>query len=208
MQPDPSTEECDADQPASLPVLPLREFVAFPYMVLPLFAARERSIAAVDDALAGDRMLMLVAQRDASPTEPEPDDLYRVGIVAVVLRSMHLSDGRVKVLVQCLRKARIDSFIEREGSTWVRTTPLPSLDDEGWSVEGEAIVRSVRSRVEELLPLKNLPPEVLSVATGVDRPGRLADLVASEAQLDGAFVHQPLDQIGGFRPPGAASGRS
>jgi len=169
--------------PAELPVLPLREFVAFPYMVLPLFAARDRSIAAVDDALAGDRMLLLVAQRDASQNDPEADDLYRVGTVAVVLRSMHLSDGRVKVLVQCLRKARIDSFIEREGSTWVNATPLDHETDENWSVEGEAIVRGVRSRVEELLPLKNLPPEVLSVATGVERPGRLADLVASHLRL-------------------------
>jgi len=183
MQSDPSTEECDAELPASLPVLPLREFVAFPFMVLPLFAARERSIAAIDDALAGDRMVMLVAQRDASPADPEPDDLYRVGTVAVVLRSMHLSDGRVKVLVQCLRKAQIDSFIECEGSTWVRATAPPAVDDESWSVEGEAVVRSVRARVEELLPLKNLPPEVLSVATGVDRPGRLADLVASHLRL-------------------------
>jgi ATP-dependent Lon protease len=169
--------------PAELPVLPLREFVAFPYMVLPLFAARDRSIAAVDDALAGDRMLLLVAQRDASQTEPEPDDLYRVGVVAVVLRSMHLSDGRVKVLVQCLRKARIDSFIEREGSTWVNATPLDHDDDGNWCVEGEAIVRTVRARVEELLPLKNLPPEVLAVTTGVERPGRLADLVASHLRL-------------------------
>jgi ATP-dependent Lon protease len=183
MQSDPSTDSFEAEVPASLPVLPLREFVAFPFMVLPLFAARERSIAAIDDALAGDRMVMLVAQRDASPAEPEPDDLYRVGTVGVILRSMHLSDGRVKVLVQCLRKARIDSFIEREGSTWVRTTSLASVDDETWSVEAETVVRSVRSRVEELLPLKNLPPEVLAVATGVERPGRLADLVASHLRL-------------------------
>lgn len=183
MQSDPSTDSFEAEVPASLPVLPLREFVAFPFMVLPLFAARERSIAAIDDALAGDRMVMLVAQRDASPAEPEPDDLYRVGTVGVILRSMHLSDGRVKVLVQCLRKARIDSFIEREGSTWVRTTSLASVDDETWSVEAETVVRSVRSRVEELLPLKNLPPEVLAVATGVERPGRLADLIASHLRL-------------------------
>ena len=172
-----------AELPSELPVLPLREFVAFPYMVLPLFAARDRSIAAIDDALAGDRMLLLVAQRDASQEEPEADDLYRIGTVAVVLRSMHLSDGRVKVLVQCLRKAHIDSFIEREGSTWVNATSLYHDADSEWCVEGEAIVRAVRSRVEELLPLKNLPPEIMAVTTGVDHPGRLADLVASHLRL-------------------------
>ena len=174
--------------PEELPVLPLREFVAFPGMVLPLFVARERSIAAVDDALADNRMVLLVAQRDASQSQPGPDDLYRVGTVGVVLRSMHLSDGRVKVLVQCLRKARIDAFIDAEGGAgegcdWVRATPIESDEDEAWSVEGEAVVRAVRSRVEELLPLKALPPEVLAVTTHVERPGRLADLVASHLQL-------------------------
>ncbi len=138
----------DVSLPEELPVLPLREFVAFPYMVLPLFVARARSVAAIDDAVAGNRMLLLVAQRDPSQSEPEPEDLYGVGVVGMVLRSMHLSDGRVKVLVQGLRKARIDSFIEREGCTWVRTTALRNDDqDESWCVEGEAIVRSVRGRV-------------------------------------------------------------
>lgn len=169
--------------PTELPVLPLRQFVAFPFMVLPLFVARDRSIAAVDDALAGDRMLLLVSQRDASQSEPEPDDLYRVGTVAMVLRSMHLSDGRVKVLLQCLRKVRIDSFIEHEGSNWVNVTPVDHDGDSSWTAEGEAIVRAVRSRVEELLPLKNLPPEVLAVTTGVERPGRLADLEIGRAHV-------------------------
>ena len=132
-------------------------------------------------------MVLLVAQRDASQDDPEPDDLYRVGTVGVVLRSMHLSDGRVKVLVQCLRKARIDAFIDgasdSSGCDWARVSPLPHDEEENWSVEGEAIVRAVRARVEELLPLKNLPPEILSVTTNVDRPGRLADLVASHLRL-------------------------
>ena len=183
MDNDLPVEDAVGGLPTELPVLPLREFVAFPFMVLPLFVARDRSIAAVDDALAGDRMVLLVSQRDASRIEPDPDDLYRVGTVAVVLRSMHLSDGRVKVLLQCLRKARIDSFIEREGSSWANVTLVDHDGDGSWTAEGEAIVRAVRSRVEELLPLKNLPPEVLAVTTGVERPGRLADLVASHLRL-------------------------
>ena len=84
--------------PDELPVLPLREMVVFPYVILPLFVARERSIAAVEDALAGDRLVLLVAQRDPEIEEPQPDDLYRVGTVAMVMRVLRMGDGRAKVL--------------------------------------------------------------------------------------------------------------
>jgi ATP-dependent Lon protease len=171
--------------PEQLPVLALREFVVFPYMVLPLFIARERSIAAIEDALAADRLVLLVAQRNSETDDPDPDDLYRVGTVAMVMRSMRLPDGRLKVLVQGLGKARIDSVIENAESTWVRATSLEVEDEsaEHWTVEGEALTRTVRARVEELLPLKNLPPEVLAITSNVQSPGRLADLVASNLRL-------------------------
>ena len=171
--------------PDALPVLALREFVVFPYMVLPLVVARERSIAAIEGALAADRLVLLVAQRNPDTVDPDPDELYRVGTVATVMRSMRMPDGRLKVLVQGLGKARIESVIERPESIWVRATAL-EVEDEGkddWSVEGEALTRAVRARVEELLPLKNLPPEVLSITSNVESPGRLADLVASNLRL-------------------------
>jgi len=179
--------------PEELPVLPLREFVVFPYMVLPLFVARERSIAAVEDALAGDRLILLVAQRDPENRDPEPDDLYRIGTVAMVMRSLRMPDGRLKVLVQGLAKARIESFIEHDATTWVRSSAIANDDDDDWCVEGEALIRAVRTRVEELLPLKNLPPEVLSITTSVDRPGRLADLVASNLRLRLAEAQEILE---------------
>ncbi|MBW2416970.1 MAG: endopeptidase La [Deltaproteobacteria bacterium] len=169
--------------PEELPVLPLREFVLFPYMVLPLFVARESSMAAVEDALAGDRLLLLTAQRDPEIGEPEPDDLYRIGTMAMVMRSLRLPDGRLKVMVQGLAKARIESFIDHENGTRARVTTFPADECGDWCVESEALVRAVRTRVEELLPLKNLPPEVLSVTTNVDKPGRLADLIASNLRL-------------------------
>ena len=147
--------------PEELPVLPLRELVVFPYMVLPLFVARESSIAAIEDALAGDRLVLLTTQREGDVEEPGPDDLYNVGTVAMVMRILRMGDGRVKVLVQGLAKARIDAFLEHERSRWVRCTALPSDDEASWSVEGEALIRTVRGRVEELLPLKNLPPEIV-----------------------------------------------
>jgi ATP-dependent Lon protease len=169
--------------PDELPVLPLREMVVFPYMVLPLFVKRERSIAAVDDALAGDRLLMLVAQRDPEITDPTPDDLYRVGTVVTVMRTLRMADGRMKVLVQGLARASIDNYVENPRALWGAASPLPSDEEAEWCVEGEALVRTVRARVEELLPLKNLPPEVLSVTANVSEPGRLADLVAANLRL-------------------------
>jgi ATP-dependent Lon protease len=181
--------------PDELPVLPLRELVVFPYMVLPLFVARERSIAAVEDALAGDRLVLLVAQREGEIEDPQPDDLHRVGTVAMVMRILRMGDGRVKVLVQGLAKARIDAFVEHERATWVRVSPLVADEDSDWCVEAEALIRTVRGRVEELLPLKNLPPEVLSVTANVQEPGRLSDLVASHLRLRPAEAQELLEIV-------------
>lgn len=170
--------------PEELPVLPLREFVVFPYMVLPLFVARDSSLAAVQDAEASNRLVLLVAQRDPAIPDPEPDDLHRVGTVAMIMRTMEMPDGRVKVLVQGQGKARIESFIDQElPITRVRVSAVQPDEDLGWCVEAEALVRAVRGRVEEILPLKNLPPEILAITTNVESPGRLADLVASNLRL-------------------------
>ncbi len=173
----------DFEIPEELPALPLRELVVFPYMVLPIFVARERSIAAIEDAMAGDRLILLVAQRDGALEDPAPDDLHAVGTVAMVMRILRMPDGRVKALVQGLAKARVERFVEHEPARWVRVAPMPPDPASEWCVEAEALMRAVRGRVEELLPLKNLPPEVLSVTANVEEPGRLADLVASHVRL-------------------------
>ncbi len=181
-----------ADQ-EELPVLPLREFVLFPYMVLPLFVARESSIAAIEDALAADRLVLMVAQRDPENANPVPDELYRVGTVAMVMRSMRMPDGRLKVMVQGLYKAQIDTFIDRDSSTWARVISQKSEEQDEWCVESEALIRAVRGRVEELLPLKNLPPDILSITTHIDKPGRLADLLASNLKLRLAEAQEILE---------------
>jgi len=115
-----------------LPILPVREFVLFPYMVLPLFVARESSIAAIQDALAGDRLVLLVAQRDPETETPCSEDLYSLGTVAMVMRSMRMPDGRLKVMVQGLSKARIEAFVDKESSNWARVTTLPTDDGDEW----------------------------------------------------------------------------
>jgi len=197
-----SAHTSDFEIPEEMPVLPLREFVVFPYMVLPLFVARERSIAALEDALAGDRLLLLTAQRNPEVEEPDPDDLHRVGTVAMVMRILRLPDGRVKALIQGLAKARIESFVEDETATWAHVQALPADEDGAWCVETEALMRTVRSRVEELLPLKNLPPEVLSITANVYEPGRLADLVASNLKLrlgEAQEVLEVTDPVGRLR---------
>jgi len=173
----------DFQMPEEMPVLPLREFVVFPYMVLPLFLTRERSVAAVEDALAGDRLLLLAAQRNPEVEDPEADDLHPVGTVAMVMRILRLPDGRVKVLVQGLAKARIEAFVENDPALWAQVSAIAPDPEAPWGVESEALMRAVRARVEELLPLKNLPPEVLSITANVWEPGRLADLVASNLKL-------------------------
>ncbi|MCP5057249.1 MAG: endopeptidase La [bacterium] len=181
--------------PDELPILPLREFVVFPYMVLPIFVSRERSIAAVEDALAGDRLVLLTAQRNADIEDPDADDLHRVGTVAMVMRILRLPDGRVKALVQGLTKARIESFVDSEPATWAAVSALPEEAEGEWCVEAEALMRTVRSRVEELLPLKNLPPEVLSITANVFEPGRLADLVASNLKLRLGEAQEVLEVV-------------
>jgi ATP-dependent Lon protease len=191
-------EHPTTDVPSELPVLPLREFVVFPYMVLPLFLFREESIAAVEDALAGDRLILLAAQRDPEVDDPGPEDLHRVGTVAMVMRILRLPDGRVKALVQGLSKAQIQAFVESDAACWARVRPLPEPLEQDFTVETEALMRAVRVRVEELLPFKNLPPEVLTITANVDDPGRLADLVASNLRLrlaDAQAILETLDPM-------------
>jgi len=167
--------------PSELPVISLRELVVFPYMALPLIVAREKSVAAVEDALASEGMVLLVAQRDPEAFDPGLDDLYDVGTVAMVTSRSRLPDGRLKVLIQGFAKAQVEAG--QATNNRVRVREIPGDEGEAWTVEGEALVRSVRSRVEQLLPLKNLPPEVLSVTANIDKPGRLADTVASNLRL-------------------------
>ena len=169
--------------PRVLPLLPVRDAVVFPSMILPLFVGREVSVRAVEAALDSDRLLALVTQRDPEVEEPGPEDLFAVGTAGMIMRVMHLPDGRVKVLVQGIARLRVEEVLRTEPFIEARAEPIHAEPSVPWSVDVEALVRSVRGKVEELLPLKHLPPEILSVVAGVDEPGRLADLVASNLRL-------------------------
>ncbi len=169
--------------PDSLPLLPIRDAVVFPSMILPLFVGRDVSIRAIERAVEGDRLLALVTQRDAEVDDPGPEDLHPVGTVGMVMRMMRLPDGRLKVLVQGLSKIRVGRFARTEPCIDVDVESLGPDALPDLTVEIEALVRGVREKLEELLPLRHLPPEILSVAASVEDPGRLADLVASNLRL-------------------------
>jgi len=177
------TKESAPEIPSVLPLLPVRDIVIFPYMTLPLFVGREASIAAVDEALGRDRYIFLATQKDPSLEEPKPEDLYRTGTVAMIMRMLKLPDGRLKILIQGVVKARIVEFIESKPSVRVRIERVVEGAAREGSLEVEALMRASREKIEKILSLKNMPVEILMVTENINNPGVLADLVASNLRL-------------------------
>ena len=177
--------ETDLPIPDILPVLPLKDVVVFPYIILPLSVSREKSINAVDAALAEQRIIMLVAQRSAQTETPTQDDLYPVGTVAAIMRMLKLPDGRTRLLVQGVTRARIDSVLSEEPYLKVKITRLEeTMPDKELPPELEALVRSVKQNLEKSVSLgKTISPEVMVIAANLSDPARLADLAASNLEL-------------------------
>jgi ATP-dependent Lon protease len=175
----------DLPIPDILAVLPLKDVVVFPYIILPLSVSREKSINAVDAALAEQRIIMLVAQRDGQNDTPRPDELYTVGTVAAIMRMLKLPDGRIRLLVQGLSRARIDSVLAEEPYIKAKITRLEESESpEELPPEHEALLRSVKQNLEKSVSLgKNISPEVMVIAGNLDDPARLADLAASNLDL-------------------------
>ncbi len=169
--------------PSDLPLLPVRDIVIFPYMTLPLFVGREASIAAVDEALGRDRYIFLATQKDPSLEEPQPEDLYRTGTVAMIMRMLKLPDGRLKILIQGVVKGRIVEFIEAKPAVRVHIERVVEGTAGEGSLEVEALMRASREKIEKILSLKNMPAEILMVTENINNPGILADLVASNLRL-------------------------
>ncbi len=173
----------DIDQPSEtpsaleLPLLPLRDVVVYPHMVIPLFVGREKSIKALELAVAGDKEILLVAQKSASVDEPGAEDIFSVGTVANILQLLKLPDGTVKVLVEGAYRAVIDSVTETEHS-WMacyHELPVTDLGD-----EAEVFVRTALSQFEQYVQLnKKIPSEVLASLASIDNPLRLGDTIAA-----------------------------
>ncbi len=183
--------------PDILPVLPLKDVVLFPYVIVPLSISREKSIAAVDAALAEQRILLLVAQRDSSVEEPGPADLFPVGTAAAVMRMLKLPDGRIRLLVQGLSRMRIDSFVADAPALRAKISRVAEPDAaEPRTEETEALVRAVKEALEKTISLgKSISPEVMVVAAGLDEPARLADLAASNLELKVDEAQKVLETI-------------
>jgi len=169
--------------PESLPLLPVRDLVVFPYMIAPIFVSRPLSIAAIDEAFDGDRLLFLAAQKEARDERPGADAIHDVGTVCMIMRRRKLPDGRLKIVVQGIAKGRIERFLRSEPSIRVGIRPLhdeiaPNDD------RVEAMLRSCRDDLERIVQLgKAVSPDILAVIAGIGEPGRMADLVASHLAL-------------------------
>ncbi|MDH7500442.1 MAG: endopeptidase La, partial [candidate division NC10 bacterium] len=180
--------------PTIIPLLPVRDVVIFPYMILPLFIGREKSIRAVDESLSRDRLILLVAQKDAEAEDPDSEAIYSMGTVAVIMRILKMPDGRIKVLAQGVSRARILQFLKEEPYFEVRISEVSELEAKSPSLEMEALLRSVKELVAKSSSMgKALSPDVLAIINSLDDPGRLADLVASNLDLKVSQAQEILE---------------
>ena len=170
--------------PEELPLLPLRDIVIYPFMIVPLFVSREKSVRAVDEALGEHRMILLDCQKDLDKEEPSQTDLYQVGTVAVIMRMLKLPDGRIRILVQGVSRAKVDSVDNTREYLRARLQVMPEVLARERSLEVEALMRNVRALMEKAAGLgKNISPEVMAIVANLDDAGRLADLSASNLEL-------------------------
>ena len=175
-----------------LAVLPLRDIVVFPHMIVPLFVGREKSVRALEAVMKDDKQILLVAQKNASQDDPTADDIYRIGTVSTILQLLKLPDGTVKVLVEGGRRARITEFGETEAFFEAYTEELPDLDAD--AKELEALGRTVVSQFEQYIKLnKKIAPEVLVSLNQIDEPTKLADTIASHLNLKIAEKQELLE---------------
>jgi ATP-dependent Lon protease len=174
-------ERVPADQQI-LPVLPLRDVVVYPHMVIPLFVGREKSIQALDAAMEGNKQIMLVAQRSAAMDDPKADDIYQIGTIATILQLLKLPDGTVKVLVEGLERAQTVRYVESDKQFIAQVSLLKStLVSER---EAEVLGRSVLNQFDQYVKLNNkIPPEVLSSLASIEDVGRLSDTIAAHMTL-------------------------
>ena len=181
---DDFTDHEDMVIPGELPMMAVRDVVVFNYMIIPLFVGRPSSVEAVNAALEGDKLLMLLTQKDATRDNPEPDDLYKVGMVCMVMRTLKLPDGRLKVLVQAVSKAKVKKYIQTDPYCLVKIKPLEEEEADTADVATEALMRTVREQTEKIMSLRGiLSADLMMIINNIEEPGRLADLVGSNLRL-------------------------
>lgn len=183
-----------------LPLLPIRDLVVYPFMILPLFVGRESSIEAVEHALnETDRLILLSSQKDITAETPSPSEIYDLGTVAMIMRMRKLPDGRIKILVQGLSKARITKFEQTDPYYTVKLAKVEDTVVEEGNVSVDALMRNIKEQLERVITLgKVLSPDILMVLEDIQDPGRLADLVSSNLNLqvgEAQMILETLDPI-------------
>ncbi|RZJ37631.1 MAG: endopeptidase La, partial [Brevundimonas sp.] len=165
-----------------LPVLPLRDIVVFPHMVVPLFVGREKSVKALDEIMKGEKLILLATQKNSVDDDPSPDAIYETGVLATVLQLLKLPDGTVKVLVEGKSRARLIRFTDREEYFEAEAEAL--ADEPGEPSQAEALSRAVIEQFENYVKLnKKVPPEALSSIPQITDPSKLADSVAAHLSV-------------------------
>lgn len=191
----PAIDQEDVVLPDVLPVLPLKDMVIFPYIIVPLSISREKSVLAVDQALAENRVILLAPQHDPSLEDPGPEDLQSIGTAAIIMRMLKLPDGRIRILVQGIARAEVQHVSREEPFLQARIRRIEESEEEP-SLEHEALVRSVKENLERAVNLgKAISSEVMVIAANLEDPGRLADLAASNLELKMAEAQQILETI-------------
>ncbi len=182
--------------PQTLPMLPVRDIVVFPYMIIPLFVGRESSIRSVEEALAKNRLIFLASQKDIAEENPSADSIYEIGTIAKIMRMRKLSDGRVKILIQGEAKGRIKSFTKTSGSFEVAVEKVEDILPAANLPEVEALVRTAKECIEKTIALgKALSPDILLVLDDVTDAGRIADLIASNMGLKVQDAQRVLETV-------------
>ena len=178
--------------PLTLPLLPLRDVVVFPHMVIPLFVGRPKSIKALEAAMEHGRQIMLVAQKAAGKDEPRPEDLFEVGCISSILQMLKLPDGTVKVLVEGVQRAQTTSITDTDEHFVGEVVPVQAED--AATPEIEALRRAVTQQFDQYVKLnKKIPPEILTSIGGIDDAGRLADTIAAHLPLKLEAKQSALD---------------
>ncbi len=168
--------------PHQLPLLPLRDLIIFPHMMMPLFVGREKSINALEEAMSKQTDIVLAAQKDAKTNNPEAKDIYSVGTVGTIIQLLRLPDGTVKVLVEGKRRVRIKNFLTQESYFLVQIEDIP--EDSSLPVESQALVRSVKTTFETYVKLnKRIPPEILMRVSTIENPAELSDIIVAQLNL-------------------------
>jgi ATP-dependent Lon protease len=189
-------EQEELKLPVELPLLPIRDIVVYPYTILPLFVGREKSVKAVDEALSRGRIIFLVTQKSPNIDHPAPEHLHRFGTISMIMRLLKLPDGRVKILIQGLMRAELLEYVHTEPYHKVKVRKIPEVQFTEINLETEALMRTIRSQLEEAVSLgKAIMPDVVVIANNISDPGRLADLVISNMNLKTEASQQVLETI-------------